>query len=255
MDKEDFQELAKRFKDETAENTLEHFFSLFKARNESGVSGKGKDRIALASSLGAEDQVLTHMVLKVHPDARIFILDTGRFYGETYELIDRTMRHYNMHYEFYFPESSDVEDMEGLYGPNLFYESIELRKKCCFVRKVKPLMRVLSSLDVWITGLRREQAVTREGTEKVVWDEANGLIKINPLAEWSEAQVWEYIKHHRVPYSRLHDQGYPSIGCAPCTRAVRPGEDIRGGRWWWETPEQKECGLHLVNGKLVGGNP
>jgi phosphoadenosine phosphosulfate reductase len=149
-----------------------------------------------------------------------------------------------MRYEIFFPETPEVEKMVNLYGPNLFYESVENRKKCCFVRKVKPLQRVISTLGVWITGLRKDQAVTRGAIEKIEWDETNGLIKLNPLADWSEEQVWEYIKRNDIPYNRLHDRGFPSIGCAPCTREVKPGEDIRAGRWWWENPEQKECGLH-----------
>jgi phosphoadenosine phosphosulfate reductase len=168
--------------------------------------------------------------------------------------MSRTMSQYKMKYEFLFPESADVEAMESQEGPDLFYESVEKRKKCCFVRKVKPLGRVLSTLDVWITGLRRQQAVTRNALDKIEWDEGNGLIKLNPLADWSEERVWAYIKKHQIPYNKLHDAGYPSIGCAPCTRAVKPGEDLRSGRWWWETPEQKECGLHLINGKLTGRN-
>ena len=263
MKREDVEDLARTFKQKGAEEILQYFLLAYSAKPGAGSSGKGKpaperlnpgERIALASSLGAEDQVLTHMVLTLKPDARLFILDTGRFHPETYDLIAATMRKYSMHYEALFPEAPDVEEMESLHGPNLFYESIENRKKCCSVRKVKPLRRVLSSLNVWITGLRKEQAVTRSAIEKVEWDEANGLIKLNPLAEWSEKDVWEYISKHNIPYNKLHDQGYPSIGCAPCTRAVLPGEDIRAGRWWWERPEQKECGLHLMDGRLVRRN-
>jgi len=194
------------------------------------------------------------MVLSIHPTARIFILDTGRFHEETYDLIDATLKQYGVHYEFLFPETADIEELESVHGPNCFYESIDERKYCCFVRKVKPLRRVLSTLDVWITGLRKDQAVTRKTIEKIEWDEDNGLLKLNPLADWSEEQVWNYIHENHIPYNKLHDQGYPSIGCAPCTRAVKPGEDLRAGRWWWETPEQKECGLHLSNGRLVGRN-
>ncbi len=247
MNKENIKKLAAAFQDKTAGDVLQYFFSLYRA-----TSAAEKDRIALASSLGAEDQALTHMVLSIHPGARVFILDTGRFHAETYDLIDLTMKRYGMRYEIFFPEAPDVEEMASLYGPNLFYESVENRKKCCSVRKVKPLRRALSTLDVWITGLRKEQAVTRGAIEKIEWDETNGLIKLNPLADWSEEQVWEYIKRNDIPYNRLHDRGYPSIGCAPCTRAVKPGEDIRAGRWWWENPEQKECGLHLVAGKYIG---
>lgn len=240
MNRQDVQGMAAQFRDKPAEEVLRSFFSDYGVR----ASNNGKDRIALASSLGAEDQVLTHMVLEINPDARIFILDTGRFHSETYDLIQKTMKRYDIHYEIQFPETADIMEMESRFGPELFYESIENRKKCCYARKVKPLRKVLSTLDVWITGLRRAQAVTRGLVEKVEWDDANGLVKLNPLADWTEEQIWKYIKRNNVPYSTLHDKGYPSIGCAPCTRAIERGEDIRAGRWWWETPEQKECGLH-----------
>ncbi len=249
MQQEKIKDLVSQFQNKEPDEILRYFLSAY-----AGSSINGKDRIALASSLGAEDQVLTHMLLSINLTARIFVLDTGRLHSETYEVMSRTMSKYKMKYEFLFPESADVEAMESQEGPDLFYESIENRKKCCSVRKVKPLRRVLSTLDVWITGLRRQQAVTRNVLEKIEWDEDNGLIKLNPLVDWSEEQVWSYIREHSIPYNDLHDWGYPSIGCAPCTRAVKPGEDLRSGRWWWETPEQKECGLHLVNGKLTGRN-
>lgn len=249
MNKSRILNLAGLLKDQSAEEYIRYFLFTYSA---SAASGKIIDRIALASSLSAEDQVLTHMVLSVNPAARIFILDTGRLHVETYDLIEATMKRYGMRYEILFPEAADVEEMTSLHGPNSFYGSVEQRKACCYVRKVKPLRRVLSTLDVWITGLRKEQAVTRGDLEIIQWDEANGLIKLNPLADWTHEQVWDYIKKNSIPYNKLHDHGYPSIGCAPCTRAVKPGEDTRAGRWWWETPEQKECGLHLVDGKLVG---
>ncbi len=242
MDRQEVQKLANYFRDKPAEEVLRSFLSDHGLHASNG----NKDRIALASSLGAEDQVLTHMVLEIYPDARIFILDTGRFHSETYELIQKTMLRYGVHYEVKFPESADIEEMESRFGPELFYESIENRKKCCHFRKVKPLQKVLSTLDVWVTGLRRAQAVTRGSVDKVEWDEGNGLVKLNPLADWSEDRVWKYIKQNNVPYSSLHDRGYTSIGCAPCTRAIARGEDVRAGRWWWETPEQKECGLHAA---------
>jgi phosphoadenosine phosphosulfate reductase len=208
-------------------------------------------RIALASSLGAEDQALTDLILSIDPSARIFTLDTGRLPQETYTVIAETMHKYQMHYEVYFPQTKALEELESNLGPNLFYESIEYRKKCCQIRKVEPLQRVLRTVDVWITGLRRDQAVTRTGLETIEWDETHDLIKLNPLVNWNVTEVWEYISSKKVPYNKLHDQGYPSIGCAPCTRSVKPGEDIRAGRWWWEAPEHKECGLHYRDGKLV----
>ena len=202
------------------------------------------DRIALSSSLGIEDQVLTDMVCKATPKPRIFTLDTGRLFPETYSLIDRTNLHYGIKIAVYFPEHTEVEKMVAECGINCFYERIELRKRCCLVRKLEPLQRAFEGLDVWICGLRREQSVTREGMQLVEWDEAHGLVKLNPLIGWHESDVWDYIRAHNVPYNKLHDTGFPSIGCQPCTRAVQPGEDIRAGRWWWESPDHRECGLH-----------
>lgn len=209
------------------------------------------DRVALASSLGAEDQVLTDMLARVTPRPHIFTLDTGRLPPQTYDLIDATRKRYGIQIEVLFPDRADIEELVSEGGVNLFYESVAGRKACCHARKVLPLRRKLAELDAWITGLRREQSPTRQGVAAVEWDEGNGLIKINPLADWSAEQVWEHIRAHNVPYNALHDRGYPSIGCAPCTRAVAPGQDIRSGRWWWEEPEHRECGLHVVDGVLV----
>ena len=202
-------------------------------------------RIALAWS-GAEDVVVIDMLMRINPTARVFTLDTGRLNQETYEVMDAVKKKYGLHLEVMFPEHTAVETMVREKGMNLFYESIEHRKLCCGIRKVEPLNRILGELDAWITGLRRGQAVTRTQLKKVEIDAAHrGMIKVNPLADWSLEQVWAYIKKHGVPYNKLHDQHYPSIGCEPCTRAVQPGEDERAGRWWWELPEQKECGLHV----------
>jgi phosphoadenosine phosphosulfate reductase len=213
-------------------------------------------RLVLASSQSIEDQVLTHLVCAVTATPRIFTLDTGRLFPETYETMERTMQRYGFRYEVLAPDTRELEEMVRTHGPNLFYRSVELRKLCCAVRKTHPLRRVLSTADAWICGLRREQSVTRRSVEKVEWDDAFGLCKINPLADWTEAQVWECIRANKIPYNALHDQGYPSIGCSPCTRAVKPGEDIRAGRWWWENPEHKECGLHVRDGNVVGeGKP
>jgi len=203
-----------------------------------------KGKIALSSSMGAEDQVLTDMVMKIDPEIRIFTLDTGRLFYETYELIERTSLRYKKNIEVFFPSPADVEQMVNEKGINLFYQSIENRKECCRIRKVEPLKRAFRGLDVWICGLRRDQSATRTDNQLVEWDESNGLIKLNPLINWSVQDVWNYIKAHGVPYNPLHDKGFPSIGCQPCTRAIEPGEDIRAGRWWWEHPETKECGLH-----------
>ncbi len=201
-------------------------------------------KVALSTSMGLEDQALTHMVSQIDKKAKIFTLDTGRLFPETYDLIDRTSKKYNITIEVFFPEASDVEQMVKEKGINLFYDSIENRKLCCHIRKIKPLMRATRNLDAWITGLRRDQSVTRKDMQTVEWDENNHLIKINPLIDWTEEQVWDYVNQYNVPVNPLHKKGYASIGCQPCTRAIEPGEDIRAGRWWWENPETKECGLH-----------
>jgi phosphoadenosine phosphosulfate reductase len=201
--------------------------------------------IALAWS-GAEDIAVADMMIKINPEARIFTLDTGRLNPETHDLIDRVRDKYGINIEVMFPSSAEVEEMVHTKGMNLFYQSVENRKLCCSIRKVKPLKRILSSLDAWITGLRRDQAVTRTALNKVEIDDAfSGIVKVNPIADWSHEDVWDYIRKNDVPYNELHDNGYPSIGCAPCTRAVKAGEDIRAGRWWWESPDTKECGLHV----------
>ncbi len=203
-----------------------------------------KGRIALSSSLGLEDQVLTEMVCSIDKNVKIFTLDTGRLFPETYDLIDRTNKKYDIRLQVYFPESRHVEEMVNAKGINLFYNSIEERKQCCRIRKIEPLQRAFAGLEVWICGLRREQSVTRADMMPIEWDENNGLIKLNPLIDWTEEQVRAYIGEHKIPYNPLHDRDFPSIGCQPCTRAVLPGEDLRAGRWWWENPDTKECGLH-----------
>jgi phosphoadenosine phosphosulfate reductase len=203
------------------------------------------DKVALASSFGAEDVALIHMMAKASKSARIFTLDTGRLPYETYELMDEIRKRYGVVIEPYFPDRERVEAMVIEHGFNLMYDSIENRKLCCHIRKVEPLGRALDGLDAWITGLRREQSVTRTDVKKLEWDNAHNMVKINPLADWSEADVWRFIRLNNVPYNKLHDIGYASIGCAPCTRAIKKTEDVRAGRWWWEDPEKKECGLHL----------
>lgn len=203
-----------------------------------------KGKITFASSLGAEDQIITYFLSKLDKTAKIITLDTGRIFPETYDLLHRTSNRYGVQINTIFPDTSQVEEMVNKKGINLFYESVEDRKLCCAVRKIVPLQRALKGNDAWFTGLRREQSVTRTEIKIVEWDENNGLIKINPLLEWSEKQVWDFIKLHSIPYNKLHDSGFPSIGCQPCTRAIEKGEDLRAGRWWWELPESKECGLH-----------
>ncbi|MDX2469448.1 MAG: phosphoadenylyl-sulfate reductase [SAR324 cluster bacterium] len=201
------------------------------------------DKVALASSFGVEDQLLTHFASKI-PNFRIFTLDTGRLFQETYDSMQRSMASYNITYEIYAPDNKELEEMIATKGPNLFYDSLENRKLCCKIRKINPLQRVLSGLDAWVTGLRAGQSATRAEVEPIEWDETNQIYKVNPLFACSEEELWKKVKEEKVVYNRLHDQGFPSIGCAPCTRAVAEGEDIRSGRWWWEAPEHKECGLH-----------
>ena len=203
-----------------------------------------ESRLNFASSLGEEDQVITDIISKVAPTIEIFTLDTGRLFVETYELMAKTKKRYPMPFKIYYPNTEDVQKMVSEKGINLFYESVENRKLCCGIRKVEPLERALKNVDAWICGLRRDQSVTRAAVETFEWDENNQKIKINPLASWSLDDVQKYIRQHHVDVNPLHGKGFVSIGCAPCTRAIKPGEDIRAGRWWWEKPEQKECGLH-----------
>ncbi|WP_412480645.1 phosphoadenylyl-sulfate reductase [Azonexus sp. IMCC34839] len=198
-----------------------------------------------ANSLGAEDMVLTDLIVKSGLPIEIFSLDTGRLPLETYDLMAAVQKHYDLKLKVYFPQSTAVENYVRQHGINAFYDSIELRKACCHARKVEPLQRALAGKKAWITGLRAQQAATRVGLPTREYDEGNKLEKFNPLADWSEKEVWTYIKQNGVPYNALHDKFYPSIGCAPCTRAVAMGEDVRAGRWWWEAPESKECGLHV----------
>jgi len=203
-------------------------------------------RIGLASSFGPEDVVLIDIMIKINKEkTRIFTLDTGRLNQETYDLMDTISKKYGLRIEVYFPEQREIEQMVRTKGMNLMYESVENRKLCCEIRKVHSLNRALSKLDGWITGLRRDHAITRAHVEKVEIDYSHdNMAKVNPLADWTNEMVWDYIHKNKVPYNRLHDIGYTSIGCEPCTRAIHPNEDPRSGRWWWETDTPKECGLH-----------
>ncbi|HZS73021.1 MAG TPA: phosphoadenylyl-sulfate reductase [Candidatus Nitrosotalea sp.] len=207
-------------------------------------------RLAMASSFGAEDVVVIDMMMKINPKARIFTLDTGRLNQETYDVMDEIRKKYNTSIEVMFPDQNEVEQMVRVNGLNLFYDSVGNRKLCCGIRKVHPLNRILSTLDGWITGLRADQTEIRSNANKIELDEQhNGMIKINPIIEWTWDQTWDYIKKNNIPYNKLHDKGFPSIGCEPCTRAIKPGEPLRAGRWWWESDSQKECGLHANHGK------
>ena len=225
-------DLNERFRDASAEEVVGYFLEAYKGR------------IALSSSLSIEDQTLTDIIASKDKNARIFTLDTGRLFPETYQLIDRTNLSYGIQIEVFFPDYHEVQRMVREEGINLFYNSIESRHRCCKIRKLEPLARAFQGLDVWICGLRREQSITRHDMQVVEWDEIHQLIKVNPLISWTEQQVWDYIRQHHVPYNKLHNQDYPSIGCEPCTRAIEPGEDVRAGRWWWESPDHRECGLH-----------
>lgn len=204
-----------------------------------------------ASSLAAEGMVLTDLILKSQLNIGIFSLETGRLHAETLGMLDKILATYGTEILLYKPDPAAVDTYVQQHGLNAFYDSVELRKECCRIRKVEPLKRALTGKKAWITGQRRAQSATRTELAVQEDDAAHGMQKFNPLADWSEDDVWHYLRSNNVPYNPLHDKGYPSIGCEPCTRAIQPGEDIRAGRWWWENPESKECGLHVVDGKLV----
>ena len=208
---------------------------------------------ALASSLGAEDMVLTDLIAKHAPTIEIFTLDTGRLHAETYRLLQQITDHYDLHIRVVYPSGEALQSLVAEHGINGFFNSVASRKACCAVRKVEPLRRALAGKRAWITGLRRAQSLTRASLPLQEYDAANGLEKFSPLADWREEEVWAYVHVFGVPYNALHDRGFPSIGCEPCTRAVTPGEDIRAGRWWWEEPGGKECGLHPAKRAQAAG--
>lgn len=207
--------------------------------------GRFDRRLAIATSFQAEGMALLDMAWRIDPTIRVITVDSGRLRQETYDLIDEVRQRYAIPIEVFSPEADALEVFVGEHGPNPFYRSLELRVRCCEIRKVSPLSRALAGCDAWITGQRREQETTRRGIRLVERDAAHGgIVKLNPLAAWSEAQVWEYLRAYDVPYNALYDAGFRSIGCAPCTRATRPGDDPRAGRWWWENNAPKECGIH-----------
>ena len=226
-------ELNEKLQDKSAEEVIRYFLD------------KYPNKVTLGSSLGAEDQVLLDIMSKCCNNFSVFTLDTGRLFPETYDLIDVTNKKYGMAIKVFFPDSKQVEEMINSKGINLFYDSIENRKLCCHIRKIEPLKKALPGNEVWVTGLRKDQSLYRFYTKLVEWDSNHNIIKVNPLLNWTEKDVWVYIKQHDVPYNPLHDKGYPSIGCQPCTRAIKSGEDFRAGRWWWEASENNECGLHV----------
>ena len=202
--------------------------------------------VAIVSSFQAEGMVVLDMAHRIDPNVSVLTIDTGRLPQETYDLIDRAREHYGIPVEVYYPDQDELAQMVRKHGINPFYRSVSLRLLCCQLRKVNPLGRALKDLDAWMTGLRRSQSDTRAGTGKIEIDESHGsIVKVNPLADWSHEQVWEYIRANQVPYNELYDKGFTSIGCAPCTRPIQPGEDIRAGRWWWEKGIPKECGMHV----------
>jgi phosphoadenosine phosphosulfate reductase len=222
------------------------------------LASLGRDRLAIASSFGAEDVVLIDLLAGLEPRPRVFTLDTGRLPQETYDLIDQVRRRYGIEVEVFLPKAEHVEAMVRGKGVNLFYDSLDNRRECCRIRKVEPLGRAVTTLDGWVTGVRRDQIATRAETPKIGLDpQHQGIWKMAPLADWGTERVWAYIREHDLPYNALHDQGYPSVGCAPCTRAVEPGEDERAGRWWWERPDQRECGIHFDprSGRMVPNRP
>ena len=203
------------------------------------------EEVTFSTSFSYEDQIITDLIQKAAPQVSIFTLDTGRMFQETYSVWNRTNERYGIRIKPYYPNTEAIEDFVASNGPNAFYESLDLRKGCCFIRKVEPLKRALAPHAVWITGLRAEHSAARQSLAVLEWDEGNKIIKYNPLLHWTFEEVLQYINEQNVPYNSLHDKGFVSIGCAPCTRAIKPGEDFRAGRWWWEDESKKECGLHV----------
>ena len=203
------------------------------------------EKIVFSSSLGIEDQAITHIIYSNNIPIRIFTIDTGRLFYETYSILNKTNEFYDKKIQIYFPNADNIETLVNEKGPFSFYESVENRKECCFLRKVEPLNRALEGMECWVTGIRAEQSSDRHDLDKLEWDEQHKIIKFHPLLDWTATDVKNFIKKHNVPYNILHDRGFVSIGCAPCTRAVKEGDDFRAGRWWWEDNTKKECGLHV----------
>lgn len=203
------------------------------------------DKAVFSTSFGIEDQVISHLIFTYDLPIRVFTLDTGRNFQETYNTWSRTIQRYKKPIETYAPQAAALERLLAEKGPNSFYDSVENRKECCYIRKVEPLNRALQGQELWVTGIRAEQSANRLDMRSLEWDAAHQLIKFHPLFDWTYEQVREYVKENKIPYNPLHDKGFVSIGCAPCTRAIREGEDFRAGRWWWEDTSKKECGLHI----------
>jgi len=210
------------------------------------VQQKFGSEAVFSTSFGIEDQVITHLIAQSGKEISLFTLETGRLFPETYYVWNRTIEKYGLTIKAYYPDTKAVEDMVTTKGPSSFYESVENRKECCHIRKIEPLRRAIQGFKVWITGIRAEQSANREGMENIEWDAANNILKIHPLFDWTLEDVEIFLRKNGIPYNPLHDKGFPSIGCQPCTRAVREGEDFRAGRWWWEDKSKKECGLHVT---------
>jgi phosphoadenosine phosphosulfate reductase len=209
------------------------------------LASRFPDEVVFSTSFGLEDQAITYMITSNKLPVKVFTLDTGRIFPETYSTWSRTVEKYGLTILAYYPDASTIEEFVSAKGPNSFYESVENRKQCCYIRKVEPLQRALRGNKIWITGIRAEQSNNRNDMPILEWDETNQIIKFHPLLNWTWGQVKQYVSRNDVPYNPLHDKGFVSIGCAPCTRAIKPGEDFRAGRWWWEDNSKKECGLHI----------
>lgn len=210
------------------------------------ISGLSSEKIVFSTSLSYEDQVITHMIFSKGLNIEVFTLDTGRLFSETYSVFNSTRERYKQEIKTYYPKTEAVEKLVSSKGPNSFYESVENRKECCHIRKVEPLKRALAGKTIWITGIRAEHSANRNDMKNVEWDKANQITKIHPLLNWTFEETKAYINKHNIPYNSLHDKGFVSIGCQPCTRAIKTGEDFRAGRWWWEDNTKKECGLHTT---------
>jgi len=229
---------------ETLKNELEGLDVVSKLRY---LANKFEGKIIFSTSFGWEDQVITHLIFANDIPIKVFTLETGRLFPETYYVWNRTLEIYQKPIHAYFPQSDLLQNMVAAKGPNSFYESVENRKECCYIRKIEPLKRALAGSELWITGIRAEQSANREDMLDLEWDEGNQLLKFHPIFDWTLDDVKQYVKDNNIVYNALHDKGFPSIGCAPCTRAVREGEDFRAGRWWWEDQSKKECGLHATS--------
>ena len=208
-------------------------------------------RVVYSNSLGAEAMVLTDIICTQQPQIDMFSIDTGRLHEETYQLLERLQRRYQRRIRLVYPDAAALEQLVARHGVNGFYHGLEARLECCRIRKVEPFRRAIAGYGAWMTGVRREQSAARARGEPIEWDAEHGLYKVSPLLDWSEAQIWQYIRTRHLPYNALHDRQFPSIGCSPCTRAIQPGEHRRAGRWWWEQPESRECGLHPRTASLA----